>query len=58
MAHRLEPVLTMKDEWSVELLQGGSCHSGSPHLYWYHGLTNIVDKLKEEIKEGWLLEAL
>jgi hypothetical protein len=48
----------MKDEWSVELLQGGSCHSGSPHLYWYHGLTNIVDKLKEEIKEGWLLEAL
>jgi hypothetical protein len=26
-----------------------------PHLDWYDGLNDIVDKLKEEIKESWHL---
>ena len=34
----------------------GGCHVWSPHLDWYHGLTGIIDKLKEEIKEGWAVE--
>jgi hypothetical protein len=25
----------------------------SPHLDWYEGLDDIVQKLKEEIKERW-----
>jgi len=25
----------------------------SPHLDWYEGLDDIIQKLKEEIKEGW-----
>jgi len=34
----------------------GGCHTWSPHLDWYHGLAGIIDKLKEEIKEGWAVE--
>jgi hypothetical protein len=34
----------------------GGCGSRSPHLDWYHGLTNIFDKLKAEIKEDILIE--
>lgn len=28
----------------------------SPHLDWYEGLDDVVDKLKEEIKESWVME--
>lgn len=28
----------------------------SPHLDWYEGLDDIIDKLKEEIKERWLVK--
>lgn len=28
----------------------------SPHLDWYEGLDDIINKLKEEIKERWLVK--
>jgi len=28
----------------------------SPHLDWYEGLEDILQKLKEEIKERWRVE--
>lgn len=31
----------------------GGCTAMSPHLDWYQGLDDIVNKLKEEIKESW-----
>jgi hypothetical protein len=31
----------------------GGCEAWSPHLDWYEGLDDIVEKLKEEIREGW-----
>jgi hypothetical protein len=30
----------------------------SPHLDWYNGLNDIVNKLKEEIKESWVLKPM
>lgn len=33
----------------------GGCHSVSPHLDWYHGLDGIVEQLKEQIRESWLI---
>ncbi len=33
----------------------GGCREWSPHLDWYEGLEDIVRKLKEEIKESWVL---
>ncbi len=33
----------------------GGCNKWSPHLDWYGGLDDMVNKLKEEIKESWLL---
>lgn len=35
----------------------GGCASRSPHMDWYHGLTDIVDQLNEEIKEKHLMES-
>jgi len=35
--------------------QPGGCVEWSPHLDWYEGLDGIVRKLKEEIKESWVL---
>jgi hypothetical protein len=32
------------------------CGSRDPHLGWYHGLGDIIDKLKEEIGEDLLIE--
>ncbi len=34
----------------------GGCNTLSPHLDWYEGLDDIVQKLKEEIKERWRVE--
>jgi len=31
----------------------GGCDKISPHLDWYEGLDDIVQKLKEEMKERW-----
>lgn len=31
----------------------GGCARWSPHLEWYEGLDDAVEKLKAEIKEGW-----
>lgn len=39
------------------ILSAGGCKSWSPHLDWYEGLNDIVQKLKEEIKESWVLTA-
>ncbi|WP_207497067.1 hypothetical protein [Aridibaculum aurantiacum] len=36
----------------------GGCDQWSPHLDWYHGLEEIVRKLKEEILEDWGVEVL
>jgi hypothetical protein len=36
---------------------GGDRYSGSPSLGLALQVNNIVEKLKEEIKEGWLVEA-
>ncbi|MEO5684127.1 MAG: hypothetical protein ABIQ88_15900 [Chitinophagaceae bacterium] len=33
----------------------GGCHSRSPHLNWYKGLDDIIEQLKEEVKESWLV---
>ncbi len=33
----------------------GGCSALSPHLDWYDGLDDVVDKLKEEIKERWVM---
>lgn len=30
-----------------------SCKKWSPHLDWYEGLNEIVEKLKKEILEEW-----
>ena len=32
----------------------GGCGSWSPHLDWYDGLDEIINRLKEEIEELWL----
>ena len=29
------------------------CHQWSPHLDWYEGLDEIINKLKAEIEKGW-----
>jgi hypothetical protein len=34
----------------------GGCPEWSPHLDWYHGLDEIINKLKKEVEEGWLQE--
>jgi len=34
----------------------GGCLAWSPHLDWYDGLDEIIEKLKEEIEELWLQE--
>lgn len=34
----------------------GGCSAWSPHLDWYHGLDDIIQRLMEEIKEYWLQE--
>ena len=34
----------------------GGCSQWSPHLDWYDGLDEIIEKLKEEIEELWLQE--
>ncbi len=31
----------------------GGCAQWSPHLDWYDGLDDIVNKLKEEIEHSW-----
>ena len=36
----------------------GGCNAMSPHLDWYNGLSDIVNKLKEEIKESWVLKPM
>ena len=36
----------------------GGCNEWSPHLDWYHGLEEIVQRLKEEILESWKQEEL
>ena len=36
---------------------GGGCKKWSPHLDWYEGLDEMVEALKKEIKEKWLLAA-
>jgi hypothetical protein len=33
----------------------GGCNKWSPHPDWYEGLDEVVNKLKEEIKESWLV---
>jgi len=33
----------------------GGCNAYSLHLDWYKGLDDIIEKLREEIKERWLL---
>jgi hypothetical protein len=33
--------------------RAGGCNKWSPHLDWYEGLDNIVNALKESIKEAW-----
>ena len=33
----------------------GGCNAWSPHLDWYKGLDEVINKLKEEIKESWQL---
>lgn len=33
--------------------RAAGCGKWSPHLDWYHGLNDIVIKLKEEILETW-----
>jgi hypothetical protein len=38
------------------ILHAGGCTAWSPHLDWYEGLDEIIQKLKEEIKHGWLVE--
>ena len=35
----------------------GGCEAWSPHLDWYKGLDDIVDKLKEDIKRNWSVPA-
>jgi len=40
----------------VSRIKGG-CASRSPHMDWYHGLTDIVDKLKEEVQADQLIES-
>jgi len=32
----------------------GGCGAWSPHLDWYRGLDDIINKLKEEILESWV----
>lgn len=34
----------------------GGCVASSPHLDWYDGLDEIINRLKEEIEERWLQE--
>ncbi|MEO6489898.1 MAG: hypothetical protein ABIO04_08180 [Ferruginibacter sp.] len=31
----------------------GGCHRWSPHLDWYHGVDEMIIKLKEEIRIRW-----
>ncbi|WP_462264835.1 hypothetical protein [Mucilaginibacter sp.] len=31
------------------------CHCWNPHLDWYDGLDEAINKLKQEIKEAWEL---
>lgn len=38
------------------VINAGGCTAWSPHLDWYEGLDEIIERLKEEIKEGWLQE--
>jgi len=35
----------------------GGCNAYSPHLDWYEGLHDTIEKLKEEIKEHWRVPA-
>jgi hypothetical protein len=44
-----------KDTQCVAASSGG-CSAWSPHLDWYDGLDEIIQKLKEEIEEQWLQE--
>jgi hypothetical protein len=45
-----------KDTQCVAAEHGG-CLAWSPHLDWYDGLDEIIDRLKAEIEEKWLQEA-
>jgi hypothetical protein len=38
------------------VIHSGGCDKWSPHLDWYDGLEDLVNKLKQEITEKWQLE--
>ena len=44
-----------KKVWEVTqcVVSAGGCEKWSPHLDWYEGLDDIVNALKEAIKESW-----
>jgi len=40
-------------EYTSCVLKAGGCREMSPHLDWYEGLDDIVNALKQSIKETW-----
>ena len=44
-------------EYTQCIEHAGGCNAYSPHLDWYEGLHDTIEKLKEEIKESWLVPA-
>jgi hypothetical protein len=43
-----------KKVWKDTQCLDDPCHKWSPHVDWYDGLDEIIQKLIEEIEESWL----